>query len=611
MLQVRIEGASLAIFNDKSSLRMKSQLKQYLDYYKTRSSPQYAVLVVGEWGVGKTHQVLQALEEDERYYVSLFGVESANEVHALVLEEVDPKQAKRNKTFEKVEENAKDIGGWVSLLSLGSAINRSFFSREIRPEKVLVFDDLERSNLPLKTLLGVLNFYVEQCGCPVVVIAHDVKLENKLGEMKEKIFGQTIKVQPQFNQAFDHFVQTIVAYGSKSFVNLHKQQIKSIVQNSKCQSLRVLRHVLEDLGRLHQLLSRVHRRNEDAMQELVSLFTALSVGVRMNEITASDLTSRELAIIHYSMQKGENAEEKQKPALLKLAEKHEDLNLESMLLGDIVLVQTLCEGLFIKENIRSALNNSHYFFEPEEEKPWKVLWNLDHIEDQEVEDANERMLRDLKNRDVIEIGDMLHMFGILLRLSDAGVCEDDLASTVSKCKEYIDDLLASDQLTPKSLSILDEFDASMGHEGLQYWFFGEASFKEIVAHLNSSRQIALENQYPNIAAGLLSLMTEDVDAFVEKVSVTNNGENLYSHVPVLAYVKPEEFVDDWLSSPKANWPRIGIALKNRYKYPPSRTELSKEFPWVDRVSTLMQEKASSAEGFARLRISRFIPDVPS
>lgn len=590
---------------------MKSELKQYLDYYKTRSSPHYAVLVVGEWGVGKTHQVMHALEADERYYVSLFGVESANEVHALVLEEVDPKQAKRNKTFDKIGEQANNIGGWASLLSLSSAFNRSFFSREVRLERVLVFDDLERSDLPLKSLLGVLNFYVEQCGCRVVVIAHDKKLKKKFGKMKEKLFGQTIKAQPQFNQAFDHFVKTIVAYGSKSFVNQHKLQIKSIFQSSKCQSLRVLRHVLEDLGRLHQLLSRVHKRNEEAMSELVSLFSALSIGVRMNEISASDLRNREEAMTLYLMQKGEGAEGKQKPALSKLAEKHGSLSLEGMLLDDLTLIQTLCEGLFISENIRSALDNSHYFFEPEEVKPWRVLWSLDHMEDQAVEDAYERMLREFERREVSEIGDMLHMFGILLRLSDARVHKDNLATTVSKCKEYINDLLDSDQLAPKSLSILDGLDDSMGHEGLGYWFSGEASFQEILSYLNSSRETALENQYPKIAANLLSLMTKDVDAFIENVMDTNNGENLYSRVPVLAFIKPEEFVEAWLSSPRANWNKIGIVLKNRYKYPASRANLSKEFPWVKKVRRLMQKKASSADGFARLRISRFIPEVPS
>lgn len=590
---------------------MNDQLKQYLAYFQTKSEPLYAVLVTGAWGVGKTHQVLEALNEEERYYISLFGLESAKDVHALVLQEVDPKAAKRTKAIEEIGSVAKNTGGWLGIFSAAPALNQSFLSKEVRPSKTIVFDDLERSKLDLQNLIGVLNYYVEHLKCRVVVIAHDEELKGSFGQMKEKLFGQTIRVRPQIDQAFNDFVQNVVAYGSKSFVNQHKERIKSIFQNSGCQSLRVLRHVLEDLGRLHQELSLVHRRNSDAMLELVSLFSALSFAVRMNELSASDLQQRKDLTIRHLMQKDNSDESIEKHALISLAEKHKGLDLESMVLSDDCLVHMLCEGLFLKSEIRGALDNCHYFFEPEEEKPWKVLWNLDHMEDQEVEDAHKRLLKEFENREVTEIGDMLHIFGILLRLSDAGVLKVDLASTVSNCKKYIDDLLASNRLPAKSLSLLDEFDAHMGHDGFMYWFSDEPSFQEILEHLKASRGKALENQYPRIAAELLVLMTEDVDEFIENVSVTNNGDNLYSHVPVLEHIEPKDFVEAWLESPKANWNKIGLALKNRYRFPSSKNELKQEHAWVENVSNLMRAEASQAEGFAKMRIMRFIPDVPN
>ncbi|WP_352550474.1 hypothetical protein [Mesorhizobium australicum] len=33
-------------------------MKKYLDYYRTRKEPHYAVLVTGDWGTGKTYQVV-------------------------------------------------------------------------------------------------------------------------------------------------------------------------------------------------------------------------------------------------------------------------------------------------------------------------------------------------------------------------------------------------------------------------------------------------------------------------------------------------------------------------------------------------------------------------
>ena len=51
----------------------KSHLQDYLEYYCSLEVPQYAVLVTGDWGTGKTYQVRKILPKDKAYYVSLFG----------------------------------------------------------------------------------------------------------------------------------------------------------------------------------------------------------------------------------------------------------------------------------------------------------------------------------------------------------------------------------------------------------------------------------------------------------------------------------------------------------------------------------------------------------
>ena len=60
-------------------------LKSYLDYYKDLDRPGYAVLVTGEWGVGKTYQVQKVLAPEEYIYVSLFGL-SCNAFHIVLLQ---------------------------------------------------------------------------------------------------------------------------------------------------------------------------------------------------------------------------------------------------------------------------------------------------------------------------------------------------------------------------------------------------------------------------------------------------------------------------------------------------------------------------------------------
>src|SRR5204863_288679 len=67
---------------------------------------------------------------------------------------------------------------------------------------VLVFDDFERSSMPLAERLAVVNRYVEGVGLKVIVIAN----ESELGEdpvyqrWKEKVIGKTLRVGAEAEQ---------------------------------------------------------------------------------------------------------------------------------------------------------------------------------------------------------------------------------------------------------------------------------------------------------------------------------------------------------------------------------------------------------------------------
>ena len=101
------------------------------------------------------------------------------------------------------------MGGLYSLLGvIPSAIN-SLLKIELNQNFVIVFDDLERCTIELSNLLGIINWFVEHQNCKVVVIAHDEKIQENLQEKKEKVFGQTIIVEPELYKAFYMFLTEI------------------------------------------------------------------------------------------------------------------------------------------------------------------------------------------------------------------------------------------------------------------------------------------------------------------------------------------------------------------------------------------------------------------
>lgn len=44
---------------------------------------------------------------------------------------------------------------------------------EVKGVKFIIFDDLERCQIPMKQLLGFINYFVEHCDCHVVVIGEE------------------------------------------------------------------------------------------------------------------------------------------------------------------------------------------------------------------------------------------------------------------------------------------------------------------------------------------------------------------------------------------------------------------------------------------------------
>ena len=107
-----------------------------------------------------------------------------------------------------------------------------------------------------KDLLGVLNHYIEDLMIRVIIISNEEKLKPGFATFKEKIIGQAIQVSPQVTDAYEAFVSELDTSESKSFVTSQRELILRLFADSACRSLRMLRHVLHDLSRLHNLLDR-------------------------------------------------------------------------------------------------------------------------------------------------------------------------------------------------------------------------------------------------------------------------------------------------------------------------------------------------------------------
>lgn len=165
----------------------------------------YAVMIDGEWGCGKTYFVREALipaiakyeevkpEEKKRriIYTSLYGVNSVDEISKQII--VNTYLERVGKAKGLIQTSSKIFGAALSLLpAFGIDIDVKDLSGKLSEllqvkNSILVFDDLERCDCPLNEVLGYINTFVEQEGIKVILIANEKEIGHITSQANQEL----------------------------------------------------------------------------------------------------------------------------------------------------------------------------------------------------------------------------------------------------------------------------------------------------------------------------------------------------------------------------------------------------------------------------------------
>ena len=263
-------------------------------------NPQYAVLLKGKWGCGKTHFINHWIDTYQKQdavdkvlepvYVSLYGLSETKQITTAINRVLYPilygKAAKAGKTFLKfmsaivlkcdVDWDKDENSDFSMNLGLDSLSIFKSEDEQVKKGNLLIFDDLERCDVPMKKLLGYLNFFVEQCNCHLIVIGDEDKIaegENKkiFGEFKEKTIGREFEIATDIHSALDTFVNQTP---KNDFVVGHQEQIEKFFAMTECNNLRILRQALWDFSRFEESMTDFlgDKRYEDIMIHVLGTY---------------------------------------------------------------------------------------------------------------------------------------------------------------------------------------------------------------------------------------------------------------------------------------------------------------------------------------------------
>ncbi len=209
---------------------MEDLVESILDYVRSDYTD-YAVMINGEWGIGKTHfwnnRIRKKIESmqlnGKKYttiYMSLYGISNLEDISKKIFIETTQLMDKRLRKFmdangqTNIPEYAKtglDMANFFGVTQNGDKIDYAdFFSTD---DKVLCFDDLERANVDVIDILGYINNFVEHDHIKTIIICNEKELATKLKssnlEMKTFIATYLLDKQGELNTTDEPMVEKI------------------------------------------------------------------------------------------------------------------------------------------------------------------------------------------------------------------------------------------------------------------------------------------------------------------------------------------------------------------------------------------------------------------
>ena len=594
------------------SMKDNWQLSKYLIEYIKMKKPQFAVMITGKWGCGKTYYINHQIEEWKKYknktdkdsielkpiYISVNGLHSISDVARKIRTALYPilyskgvavaKKvaltglqilAKTKVDFDK-DGSGEELDGFLDAEGIIEIFKND--SDSIKGDRILIFDDLERCKVPLDELFGFINGIVEHSDSKVILVCEEDKLKKSADkdelkvsykDFKEKLVGQT------FSLAVDY------AGMAESFINASKDKIlienKNLIVElfvaSRCENLRLIKHCLIDIKRLFEQISRDVEENPN-YQVFVS-----------NVIAYLVITSLEERYGNLDIEKFQSFDfsEEGKRANNQLESKYLSILQRFQMYSSVYTIPISQLLGFIRTGYLESpeyLLSCCRLLQSRNIADWEKLWHCKGL-------TNDDFLKILKKekerffkKELEYAFEVAHLSGILLSLEKRGLVKLSRSFVVSTAKKNIECIYKT---YPDDWSRV-----MLNGQGYEFKESGSAEMKAILSYaamLFQKRVNKLEKEYVMKVWNSLGPDTtrDSLNAQFDQPTPTKRCH--YSDESIFTQVSPRVMANKIVALPNAAKEEFASFLIERYY-----------LPEMGVIGTIMEEKRADKDNLAKI-----------
>jgi len=272
----------------------------FTDYLKTEKT-QYAILINGTWGSGKTYFWKNSLTEIsveigyKTIYVSLNGISKINALEHLLFIKLLPFIGNQENTKAKnatifvtnILNNASKYFLKTSLTDIFKDVSVDTFNFS---KYVICFDDLERCQIPVKEVLGFINNYVEHKNLKTIILADENNIDESqkgYNNIKEKVIGRVLNFKLNIEETLPQLLKSYKSDNADFYTLLveQKQFIIDILAEYKQDNLRIISFYLDILEKIFPTFNGV---DENYIRELILFSAIITIEFKKGNLKSSD-----------------------------------------------------------------------------------------------------------------------------------------------------------------------------------------------------------------------------------------------------------------------------------------------------------------------------------
>lgn len=477
------------------------EVERELNDYIYNVSIKYAVLLNGGWGSGKTYFIKDYIKKLEKkyesnkndttnkykkpVYVSLYGLSEISELkNKIALSLVKNKKIKQLMPFLDVGiEIGSDFASKKTFIQNSDSKLKRIIRELYKIDNLIIFfDDLERCNININTVLGYINELVEHNNVKVILIADESKIgkvnfekneelkymialsdkieysskknknsfENKTndvnklltneeiverikqlfgknkiyGEMKEKLIGKIVYYRANIEDVYDVFVNDILTNQEARTTAIgNREKILKQFEDNNYYNLRTLQFIFQAFNRIvSETISFVDLTNikYNYLNDLLSYCTIKSIKLEQGENTY-------------------NWEKNQKFGTVYLGNEISDYIYKNFVVGFKFVDDYLLNSYLDQEYIKDTLNEYKKVTLNENENPNDPLYKLKYwwtTSEEELNKIIDNLIIKIKNNDyALEVYSKIVNY--LSRIEEMDVCVEKIKIGIKALEKNI------------------------------------------------------------------------------------------------------------------------------------------------------------------------------